>query len=780
MGKRAVIRLDGYLEQGFTVTLEVGEEGNVHFTEVAGRLPPNPELIKCLGMWQQNYRELAENTRITLQKVKVQTSSLSQIDTCRRLAQDLQGYLRNWLQSPSFQDVEKRLREALVQEEPIRVLLRTQDNRLRGLPWHLWEFIERYSQAEIAFSTVPGKISFRVKPREKVRVLAILGNSEGIDTEADRKMLQGLPHADVKFLVEPSRQQINDQLWEQSWDIFFFAGHSETEENQGRIYINRQDSLTIDELKYSLRQAIGHGLQLAIFNSCDGLGLAAELEQLHLPQLIVMREPVPDKVAQEFLKHFLNAFARGDSLYVAERKARERLQGMEDNFPCASWLPIIFQNPTVVPPTWERLTNPCGSKEPRRFWRRLGALCVASVAVTGVVMGVRRLGLLETLELPAYDMMMRMRPQESPDERLVLITITGEDLQLPEQKERRAGLSDQALDLVLKKLEPHKPRLIGLDILRDFSVNPKYKDLVNRMGKDGFTGICYIGGDKPNNNGTPKPPEVKIEQVGFSDVLTDKPYKVIRRHLLHTALRSTTRCRAPDAFSLNIALRYLKKEGIEPMFTSPPEQYLRLGNVVFEELETHSSGYQTLKASGHQILLNFRSVNGSPLNITDNKLTLKQVINDEVNLDFIKDKIVLIGVDAPTIKDYFLTPYTQGQEEVMPGVILHAQMISQIISAALGERSLLTVWPVWNEVLWVWAWSAVGGLLAWYWRSPIKLGLAVAIALSSSYTLCYVSFISLTGAAVWIPFIPSIIALLVTSGSVITYCVYHNQKSRQI
>lgn len=45
---------------------------------------------------------------------------------------------------------------------------------------------------------------------------------------------------------------------------------------------------------------------IAIFNSCDGLGLAQELADLHIPQMIVIKEPVPDKLAQEFLKYFLN------------------------------------------------------------------------------------------------------------------------------------------------------------------------------------------------------------------------------------------------------------------------------------------------------------------------------------------------------------------------------------------------------------------------------------------------------------------------------------------
>jgi hypothetical protein len=140
-----------------------------------------------------------------------------------------------------------------------------------------------------------------------------------------------------------------------SWDILFFAGHSKSEGETGRIYINQTDSLTIAELSYALRNAVANGLQLAIFNSCDGLGLAIELEQLHIPQMIVMRESVPDQVAQAFLTHFLAAFATGKSFYLAQREAREKLHGLEDKFPCASWLPTIFINPAAVPPFWQDL-----------------------------------------------------------------------------------------------------------------------------------------------------------------------------------------------------------------------------------------------------------------------------------------------------------------------------------------------------------------------------------------------------------------------------------------
>ncbi|NER39420.1 MAG: TIR domain-containing protein [Oscillatoria sp. SIO1A7] len=60
-------------------------------------------------------------------------------------------------------------------------------------------------------------------------------------------------------------------------------------------------------------------------------------------------------VAQSFLKDFLTAFSRGASLYLSVREAREKLQGLEREHPCASLLPVICQNSAELPPTWTEL-----------------------------------------------------------------------------------------------------------------------------------------------------------------------------------------------------------------------------------------------------------------------------------------------------------------------------------------------------------------------------------------------------------------------------------------
>ena len=82
-----------------------------------------------------------------------------------------------------------------------------------------------------------------------MRILAILGNSEGIDVKKDRQYLEQLPgvnSSSLQFLVEPERDEVFERLEdERGWDILFFAGHSSSENNgtTGRFYINRNDSL---------------------------------------------------------------------------------------------------------------------------------------------------------------------------------------------------------------------------------------------------------------------------------------------------------------------------------------------------------------------------------------------------------------------------------------------------------------------------------------------------------------------------------------------------------
>ncbi|NJM48476.1 MAG: hypothetical protein HC860_21780 [Alkalinema sp. RU_4_3] len=63
----------------------------------------------------------------------------------------------------------------------------------------------------------------------------------------------------MTFLIEPSRSQLSDSLWEKNWDIFFFAGHSQSLQGPGRFGINPQESLSLEELRYGLQKTVAKG-----------------------------------------------------------------------------------------------------------------------------------------------------------------------------------------------------------------------------------------------------------------------------------------------------------------------------------------------------------------------------------------------------------------------------------------------------------------------------------------------------------------------------------------
>lgn len=765
MAKLVVLKFgDGSFDQGFTVTLQIGEETDRPSTEITGKLPPCPEMLLYYSRWQSTYLQLGNGYRLDAEKIQVTNVSITQ--DCHELAHILRLRFNNWLQAQEFRPLREKWLEKLQPTDEIRVILQSENNQLQRLPWHVWDLLERYPKAEIALSSPSYELIHKRRiPNPTVNILAIVGNSQGINTQADQAMLQKFPNADVSFLVEPQRKELTDYLWGKNYDILFFAGHSSSQGHDGigRIYLNKTDSLSIGELKYALKQAIERGLQLAIFNSCDGLGLAKELADLNIPQIIVMREPVPDQVAQEFLKYFIQSFASGESLYQAVRHARERLQGLEDRFPCATWLPVICQNPAQIPLSWEELTESLTQPiindiVPVHKKRGLKKVALSSLLVTTVVCGLRLLGVLQAAELQAYDQMMRSRPDEGPDRRILIVTIGNEDLanQSDNGKPLKGiSISDKSLNQLLAKLTQYQPKAIGLDVYRDFPA--EQPDLAVKLQQtDSLIGVCKGSDTTTNIRGIKPPPEIPKERLGFSDFIHDND-NIVRRHLLFMNQETASLCSASYAFSTQLAFRYLSSLGIKPRLTSEQStKNLQLGKTIFHRLSSRSGAYQGIDANGGQILLNYRATPKIAEHVT-----LTQVLSNSINPNAIKDRIVLIGAidrEASSGDDYWSTPYGSRLQDQMPGVMVQAHMVSQIISAVLDRRSLLRVWMPELEIIWIGFWAGLGGILAWRWRLFSKLALAVGVSSSVLYLLC----LSILVWGFWVPFVPSALSLVLT------------------
>ncbi|MFB2770972.1 CHASE2 domain-containing protein [Pelatocladus sp. BLCC-F211] len=779
MSKLVVLNLGkGNLKQGFpSVTAALWEDGNPIAMQFTGSLPAAPELWSLYKRWQLLYQLLYEalypgsdwrNYTDDLEDIDIEideedVTNVSSIDFSN-LCDDLHKQINSWLKSEPFRHIDQKLRTKLNPDDEIRLILATEDNQVRRLPWHLWNFFEDYQKA-IACSSileVEQVKPLRNNPGRKIRILAVLGNSQGIDVQQDRAILEQLPGAEIIFLVEPQRQELDRWLWDKrGWDMLFFAGHGSTdaEGESGRIHLNQTDTLTIAQLKNALKAAIARGLNLVVFNSCEGLELARELGSLQIPQMIVMREPVPDFVAQEFLKHFLEAFAHGESFYLAVREAQDKLQGLENEFPCASWLPVICQNPAAEPLVWpeQRVSDRRPILPSRRI---LPLLLKVSLVITTLAIGIRSLGILQLGELAAFDLLMRSRPPEKTDPRILVVEVTEADVSAQPATERAgASLSDKALAEAMKKIERFNPRVIGLDIYRENPTKPEYANLAKTMQtSDRFIAICKASEDK-TNPGVPPPPEVssQIQRQGFSDVVAD-PDNVIRRQIL--AMSGAPPCATDKSFSFRLASLYLKNQGIQPQLLIPENNW-QFGNVVFKTIEQNIGGYSGIDNLGYQVLLNWRAAN--PVAQT---VTLKEVLDNQLTADLVRDRIVMIGTTAESFHDYWSTPYSSQMwpHKQMPGVVVQAHMVSQILSAVLDHRPLLWVLPKWGENLWIWVWCVAGGVLAWQLRSRLRLIIALIGAIGILYLACL--FLLIQG--LWIPLLPSALVLLTGGATVAT------------
>lgn len=393
----------------------------------------------------------------------------------------------------------------------------------------------------------------------------------------------------------------------------------------------------------------------------------------------------------------------------------------------------------------------------RRFaW---AAIALVALTTTGSVLGLRSAGMFQPWELQAFDQLMRLRPSEAPDSRLLIIEITEADVQAQNLAERgAASLSDRVLNQLLVKLDRAQPRAIGLDIYREQAVDPAYPQLAQWMrSQDHFFAICNYG-----NPGVPSPPEVPLENYGFNNVLEDTD-GVVRRYPL--AVSNPAPCRNAYALSWLLAARYLASEDIGPQIT--PDGYLQMGETVFKPLVPRTGGYQQIDARGHQVMINYRATAEVATTVTLAEFLSESPLkrqSDRTGSQIAQGRIVIIGTSAPSFNDHrWRTPLHQNTKASVPlsGAEVQAHLVSQILSATLDQRPLIWTWHPIVESLWVASWAVVGGVISMYSVTRSRWLLAVGSTSVVLIGLCW-QLLLLGG---WGPLVPAEIALLASSSS---------------
>jgi len=404
-------------------------------------------------------------------------------------------------------------------------------------------------------------------------------------------------------------------------------------------------------------------------------------------------------------------------------------------------------------------------KQAVRRWR---GVLIAAPGVALVVVLLRLTGLLQILEWSLLDQYFRLRPLEPPDSRIVIVGINESDL-----KQYGWPISDAVLAEALEQLKQRQPRSIGLDIYRNLPVEPGHQTLVDLFkSTPNLIGITKVVGDQ-NASSVPPPPTLKeLGQISANDAILDDDGK-LRRGLLYL---SDPDGNAVLGFAFKAALQYLEVEDIEVEVTD--NGWLKIDHVTFVPFQANDGGYIRADAGGYQILVNFRGpASYFPM------VSLQDVVEGKISEELIRDRVVLIGSTAESLKDQFYTPY-----QLTPGVEIHANLTSQILNSVLSNRNAIRTWPDPIEWVWILLWSTIGATLGWQQRysrdaskqsdrnAPlsssnaaqiqfIKTGLSILLAAGALVGSSYLIFLS----GWWIPVIPPMLGLVGAASAINAY-----------
>ncbi|MGL5197147.1 MAG: CHASE2 domain-containing protein [Chroococcales cyanobacterium] len=380
-------------------------------------------------------------------------------------------------------------------------------------------------------------------------------------------------------------------------------------------------------------------------------------------------------------------------------------------------------------------------------------------AVAGVIVALSSAGFLHLFEWAVLDTWFRLRPPEPVDSRIVIVTINEPDIQYVQQW----PMSDRIMTQLIQNISAQNPRLIGLDIYRDLPVEPGHEEL-NALFEvtPNLIGVQKVAGNPIG----PSPRLAELGQVAANDMLLDRDGK-IRRGLVLVG--------KPDGGLIEgiatiLALKYLETEGIQLAVADEAKSIYQLGQATFIPLTGNEGEYSKRDGGGYQILVNYRGRLDRFAHIS-----LTEVLENRIPPDLFRDRIIFIGAEAPSLNDSFQTPYTNtlfGIPELMPGVVIHANLTSQILSSALDNRPMLYATPKpfkWGLIFISSGYSALLGSL-WLktrWSGPgIILGAVVIIG--SSYMAFFSGWL--------IPVFTPILALVTAGVFSIGYTLWSNLK----
>lgn len=380
-------------------------------------------------------------------------------------------------------------------------------------------------------------------------------------------------------------------------------------------------------------------------------------------------------------------------------------------------------------------------------------------SLAGLIIAGSMRGWFEPLELGVLDQFFVMRsPASVVNDRILVIAIDESDI----SKVGRWPISDQTLSQLVRNISEHEPASIGLDVYRNFPIEPGSEELTET-----FESIPnVIGAERILGGGVPSHKTLmELDRAASIDLVVDADGRVRRGLLSVISPEGEVR----RGLAATLALDYLSERDIqlEMVEGDTSGSTLRLGKSTITRFERHDGGYVNADSGGYQVLMNYR---GSYTQFES--VSMSAVLNGALTDEMVRDRIVLVGSTAISLNDLFYTPADKDAQ--VAGVYVHAHLLAQLLRAALDGQPFLRTVPTYAEWLWVVCWMAISIVASRsvFYSASLQTNLPMwqlmARFFGLSIGLCGSGY-GLLLAGWWLPIVLPLVAMFSTLGLGIAY-----------
>jgi hypothetical protein len=295
-----------------------------------------------------------------------------------RLMQYLGISLWHWLfDGQILGSLERSRGIAMGQRTRLRFRLEIRDPHLIALPW---EIMQRDGQSAMSLSQdlLFSRTTSEVEPlpysrtSQALNILLVLGEDETKNLQLQEEaailtqaLAQGSPFGSnsqgyapcmVNKLLQPTPQELLQELETKAYNVFFYAGHGEPNPDGGLLFLRPGMTLNGIELAQALTRT---GVKLAVFTACWGAypattndhqaiphsSLAEVLIRHGVPAVLGMRDQISDRESHRFIQTFAKALRSRKPIDEAVAEARQELLTIY-KFNQPAWtLPVLYLHP---------------------------------------------------------------------------------------------------------------------------------------------------------------------------------------------------------------------------------------------------------------------------------------------------------------------------------------------------------------------------------------------------------------------------------------------------